>query len=214
MADTVEGVLLLALLVLPGFILVGVSRFGRDPGQPESEMTLVLRSFAIALAIQVPAFPLWTARLLDDTQHSFNGLLDHAGQAALYAAGVLLLLPITLGLVLGALLSAAETKEELSLIDRLLGARLPDNAWDVLLRRLEPDDLLIVSLVGGRTVAGSWGAGSFASRGDGKTPSIYLGELWALDTSGVPVAPLPDPWDGIWIPASSIEHMARYKSDS
>jgi len=119
--------------------------------------------------------------------------------------------PVGLGLLLGAILSAAEKKEALSLADRMLGARLPDNAWDIFLRRMRPEDLLIVSLVGGRTVAGGWTRGSFASSGDGEAPSIYLGGLWALNSSGVPVAPLSEPWDGIWIPRSAIETMARYK---
>lgn len=211
MPDTVEGVLLLALLVLPGFILVGVSRLGRPPGKPESELTLTLRSFAIAIAIQVPVFPLWTDELLRDTKSGVDGLLDHSGQAAIYALVILLALPILLGLVLRAFLSGAESKESLSQLDRILGARLPDNAWDTLLRQLEPNDLLIVNLVDKRTIAGSWGEGSFASSGEGETPSIYLSGLWAVDAAGTPAAPLPEPWKGIWIPRSSIETMTRFR---
>jgi hypothetical protein len=209
--DTVEGVILLALLVLPGFILVGVSRLGRPPGQEASELTLVLRSFALALAIQVPVFPLWTDQLLQDAGSSFNGLLNHSGQAAVYALAILLLLPLVLGLSLRAYLDRAEKKVGLSQLDRILGARLPNSAWDILLRQLKSDDLLIVNLADKRTIAGNWGAGSFASGGESDSPSIYLSGLWAIDASGTPVAPLPEPWKGIWIPQSSIETMARFR---
>lgn len=211
MPDTVEGVLLLALLILPGFLLVGVSRLGRPPGQPEGDLTLTLRSFAIALAIQVPVFPLWTQNLIRDTDEKFSGLIDHADQAALYALVILLLLPLCLGLILRAFLSNAEKKESLSQFDRILGARLPDSAWDILLRQLGPGDLLIVNLTGNRTVAGRWGDGSFASRGESEVPSLYLSGLWALDSAGTPATPLPDPWKGIWIPQSSIESMTRFR---
>jgi hypothetical protein len=156
-------------------------------------------------------FPLWTQKLLRDTHSSFSGLLDHASQASMYALVILLLLPICLGLMLRAFLSSAESKESLSQLDRILGARLPDNAWDIMLRQMQPGDLLIVNLTGDRTIAGSWGEGSFASRGESEAPSLYLSGLWALDAAGTPATPLPEPWIGIWIPQASIEAMTRFR---
>jgi hypothetical protein len=211
MPDSLEGVLLLALLVLPGFILVGVSQLDRPPGREEKDLVITLRSFAIALAIQVPVFPLWTRCLLHDMDGDFDGLLDHSLEAAAYAGTILLLLPVVLGLMLRAVLANAERKSSLSLLDRLLGARLPDNAWDTLLRQLHPKDVLVVGLTGGRTIAGAWSSDSFASRAGSSSPSLYLSELWALDQNGTPAAPLPKRWKGVWIPRSQIESIIRYE---
>ena len=211
MPDTVQSALLIGLLVLPGFILVGVSRVGRRPGTPEADLVLVLRSFAIAVVIQIPVFPLWTEPLIEDADGSFQGLLNIPVEASLYAAVVLLGVPVLLGLLLRWVLDRAERKRVLRPVERLLGARLQDTAWDVALSQLEDGDLLILNLTDNRTIAGRWVGGSWATEGESKGPGIFLTRLTVLDAEGRPARELPVEWGGTWVPQENIVSFTRYR---
>ncbi len=108
MVNTVEALIILALFVLPGFLLSEMARRGRAPAAEESALRLLLRSLVFALVIQACAAA-WTDSLAEKTGN-FTVIGGDVSEVAAYVLVVLVGVPLLLGLLLARNLARAEAR--------------------------------------------------------------------------------------------------------
>lgn len=218
MVSTVQGLIILVLFVLPGFLLSEVARRGRAPAAEESALRLLLRSLVFALFTQALAALVWTVDLADKTKN-FTDISNDVPEVAAYVVVVLMGVPVLLGLLLAGYLARAEahaiaTRAGLSLVALTLGAKEPTHAWDIALLEAGSGAFLIVTLKNERTIAGQFGGRSFATEAASENADLFLERVWLISETGEPIAPLATEegiWGGTWIPRSEIISFAVYK---
>lgn len=154
----------------PGFLIMFVrSQFnaGKPPNFQDRAVTYAAIS-SIYFAISIPLF----AYLRD--QHR---LLPLASQFFEY-----FVLPIGVGLIL-ALLTTRRTFDRWWQRIGLQPIHHIPSAWDYLFGGLTEASWIIVTLKDGGSVAGKYGAGSFASS-DGGERDLYISEVWDVSEQG------------------------------
>lgn len=204
MPDSLTGVLIAVALILPGFVIVQLSRAGRPTGE-ESELALVLRALFYALVLHLVAAP-WTAEV-DAKLASAAEWRDHIGAIVLYALVVLGAVPIAAGLALGRFLRTQEESGRVGQLYYVLGAHDARDAWDYIFQRLKAGSWVIVELTDDAGfVGGKYGGHSAV----GQSPAphdIYLEELYVVTGSSrdeMRFTGRVAPTRGIWVSSTEI----------
>jgi len=206
MLDTAASVAAAVAVVLPGFVIAELSRVGRADRSEVGDLRLVMRALFYALALHVLAAP-WTRdlirRLDDDADWA-----DHVGAIALYAVVVLIAAPVVIGLILNAVLRAAEKKGSLKRRHYALGAHDARTGWDFAFQPFDGSTgtFVTVALADGALVGGMLGDESWVSRSPTYPHDVFLEEQWALDADGIPFEALR-PRRGVWIAGTSVKSV-------
>jgi hypothetical protein len=166
MPDTLIGVLIAIALVLPGFVIVQLSRVGRATAD-ESEVELVLRALFYALLLHA-AYAGWTSALIEGIPDP-EDWPEHLRELLPYVATVLIATPVVIGTVLGRYLRNVERAGKTGTLSAVLGAKDARDAFDYLFQRLDEGGWLIVELTGNQFVGGKYGKHSSV----GQSPSPH-----------------------------------------
>lgn len=177
MLSTAVSILATLALLMPGFIIaeLGTARGARSS---RSDLELALRSLAYTLILHL-TFCWWTVRLVERVGKP-DEWADHVGALALYAAVVLLAVPVVVGMLTNRYLARAEQRDgQPPLLAAALGAGEARDAFDYAFQRLyKGGAYVVVELVGHtsenpRLIGGIYGERSAI----GQTPAphdIYL----------------------------------------
>jgi len=199
--DTLTSLVIVALAVVPGFIATSAWARSRTWQGPQGDLRTILQSIACSTVIQTVAAPL-TILLIAPVRGT---LLSHPDRIAVWAAVVVLALPIVLGLSFARLTDRAYApllvmnSQEVSLgfVRRallwLIKAPSPVSAWDYMVPRLlkNQSHYLVVEFSDGRKVAGLFSSESIAFT----TPDrrgMFLEEEWQLNENGDFAQPIVD----------------------
>lgn len=213
MLTTAFSIFAAIALLMPGFVIAELS-VARSARSSRSDLELALRAVAYALVVHL-VFAFWTVHLIHVV-----GPVDHWSNhwtaLCLYAAVVLLLVPVTFGLLLNAYLAKAELGEgPPSRIAAAFGAGEARDAFDYAFqRRRDTGAYVIVELTGHtaeepRLVGGVLGRNSAI----GQTPSphdVFLEALCTVSESAEGVRSLAariEPSQGVYIPAAQIARI-------
>jgi len=213
MLTTAVAVLAAIALLLPGFIIVEVA-IARGARSSRSDLELALRALSYALLVHL-VFGVWTVWLIDRVG-PLTEWIDHIGALSLYAAVVLILAPLLLGVALELILAGVERRDgPPPLWAAVLGAGQARDAYDFAFQRVSNEGAwIIVELVGHtpdapRLTGGRYGRASAV----GQTPSahdLYLEQLCLACENDKGVRELTgaiDPPRGLYIPASQIARV-------
>jgi hypothetical protein len=213
MLTTALSIFAAIALLMPGFVIAELS-LARGARSSRSDLELALRALAYALVVHL-AFAFWTVHLVHVVGPAKHWSY-HWTAIALYAAVVLLLIPVILGLLLNRYLAQSELGEgPPSRMAAAFGAGEARDAFDYAFqRRRNTGAWVIVELVGHtpgqpRLVGGIFGRSSAI----GQTPSphdIFLEALCTVieDDDGVRrLAAQLDPPRGVYLPASQIARV-------
>jgi hypothetical protein len=213
MLTTAIAVFAALALLLPGFI-VAEAASARGARSSRSDLELALRALSYALLLHL-VFSWWTV-LLVRRVGPINEWRDHVSALSLYAAVVLLFVPLTVGVLLNIVLARAERRDgPMPLWAATLGAGEARDAFDFAFQRSYARGAwVIVELVGHtpgapRLVGGRFGRASAV----GQTPSahdIYLEQLCIVreDVDGLrELVSATEPSRGLYVPASQIARI-------
>ena len=213
MLTTALSIFAAIALLMPGFVIAELS-LARSARSSRSDLELALRALAYALVVHL-AFAFWTVHLVDEVG-PIERWSDHWTAIALYAAIVLLAVPIVLGVLLNAYLARAELGEgPPSRMAAAFGAGEARDAFDYAFqRRRHTGAWVIVELVGHspetpRLVGGIFGRSSAI----GQTPSphdVFLEALCTVSENADGVRTLAarlDPPRGVYIASSQIARI-------
>lgn len=157
---TVEAVVVVALVLSPGYIFTLVARRLIAHVPEATDLRLLLTVVAYGTVIQALLFPLWTHRILD--VYLDNTIRQHAYEVYAWAVASCLIVPVALGIVVGRLTLWPPMDR---LLDQLgLGYidRLP-SAWDYVARQQHGSWVKIHLKDGRGVIAGIFGRNSVAS---------------------------------------------------
>lgn len=177
---TAVSVLAAIALLLPGFIVVELSA-ARGARSSRSDLELALRALAYALIIHL-LFIWWTALLADRIDDPVRWR-EHVSAIALYAAVVLVGVPLLLGVLINRGVAHAEGRDgSMPLWASALGAGEARDAYDYAWQRLsKTGGWVIVELVGHTAEAPKLIGGRYGERSAiGQSPSdhdLYLEQL-------------------------------------
>ena len=209
MPNTVAGLLIAALGVLPGFVLVTLAE--RERARPSTRGTaeLVLRALLYSLAVQsLPAALGWSGGLLADLDSA--RWQTHLDALALYFAIVGVLVPTALGLLLGAWLRHAESEGALNWVHYALGADDARNAWDYAFRRSGSRYVFVQLREGVATrspfLVAKFARWSWAAQGPDSPRDVYFEQVWPADATGRIVGEYMQP-RGLWLSADRIDAL-------
>jgi hypothetical protein len=225
----VVAVVVLLVLVLPGFITNELATSRRATHPARSDLETVLRALWYSVVIHVGlAATGWTLDVVKkvDQHHEFE---RHIPAICLLVAVAVFALPAALGSLLGARLRYAEQRGNLRWFDHVAGGRDARRAWDyvfghtaagyvvVHLKDFPPEGLPTATPAGD----GQGGGGSLASwstivgeisdkSGAAQTPSdgqdLWLPEVWPGDATGRIIGQF-DPPRSMWLAADNIVAM-------
>lgn len=205
MFTTLVAVISILVLVLPGFVIADLQRRKRASVAADSDWELVLRALSYSLILHL-IVSVWTRSLvlkIDD-----GSWQNHLGALVSYGAVVLVIAPVTVGLVLNEMLLRAEMSGgNLRWWHYALGGRDARQSWDFIFQRIREGRWVVVKLKSGRAIAGKLGTGSWASQ----TPAsgghdLWLQEIWSVDDFGRP-ATMIQPRQGMWVAREDIETL-------
>lgn len=210
MLTTAFSIFAAIALLMPGFVIAELS-VARSARSSRSDLELALRSVAYALVVHL-AFAFWTVHLVDSVG-DVDQWSDHWTAISVYAAVVLLLVPVIAGLMLNRYLAHAEmTEGPPSRIAAAFGAGEARDAFDYAFQRRRTTGAWVIVELAGHTdeepklVGGIFGRGSAI----GQTPSLHDVYLEALctvaeDADGVrSLAARMDPQRGVYLSAAQI----------
>ena len=213
MLTTAVSVLAAVSLLLPGFIIVELS-IARGARSSRSDLELALRALAFASLVHL-VFCWWTVDLVDRLGPA-DQWREHIDALALYAAVVLLAVPIGAGVALNWTVAGIERRDgPPPLWAAALGAGEARDAYDFMWQRISATGTwVIIELVGHteeqpRLVGGLYGRGSAV----GQSPSshdIYLEQLCLVHERPDGVRQFlaaTDPPRGVWLAATQIARI-------
>jgi len=123
MPSTVAGILVAVAVVLPGFVIAELSVVGRARAA-RSDLELVLRALFYALILHSVASPF--TKMLADEMGSLSNWQAHLLPLVAYTSVALVIVPVVVGLILGAHLRSVERHVEEGEPDpRLVGPYAP-----------------------------------------------------------------------------------------
>lgn len=133
---------------------------------------------------------------------------EHINALVPYAAVVLVIVPVSIGLALNELLLRAERSGgRLRWWHYALGGRDARQGWDFMFQRLEHGRWIVVKLESGRAIAGKLGERSWASQSPAHGGhDLWLQEIWSVDDYGQPRTMI-EPRQGMWISRARIETL-------
>jgi hypothetical protein len=218
MFDTLAGIIVGLILVLPGFIIADLAEARRAQRPERSDWELVLRALIYALVLQsVVLLTGWTTWLIDrtdllgSTKPGTTPTWEHHVDAiAIYAVIVIILVPTIIGLLLGWILRRAERRGSLTWFHYALGGRDARDAWDYIFLRYGAGFVLVHLKPGveGRSpfLVGKFGLSSWAAQTPASSRDIYFEEVWPAKADGEILGEYTAQ-RGIWIDASQIDAM-------
>jgi hypothetical protein len=203
MPTTIEALVIVALVLLPGFVLArvagGVIAFAREPG----DMRFLLPTITCGTFVHI-ALSWRTVQIVD---HYGDGTLsNHSWQVVSWGFVLVFAAPAVLGVVAGQLANLPVIDDWLDVIGLGYIDRMP-SAWDYMIRSDRPG-FVRVRLKEGGMLGGVFFNQSFASNAPERT-DLFLEELWQLDEYGGFVAPMPAT-QGVWIAHDAIERVEVY----
>lgn len=207
MPATVEALVIVALVLAPGYVLafmasavIALVRTDR------TDLSALLPTIACGAFVHAVLSP-WTLRVLE--YYRTGALADHAGELVFWGIALVFLVPATLGVLAGQILNTDAVDRVLDRLGLGYVDRMP-SAWDFVIRKEEPA-FVLVYLTTGEVVGGTFSNGSFGSTTAGKG-DLYLEQVWELDEQREFVKPLRGT-TGIWIANSSISRIEFFSTE-
>lgn len=211
MFDAVAQIAFAIALILPGFLVVQLSERRRPSTPAGGDLELVLRGLVYALIIQsVASLTGWLPPLIEDL--AGDGWKDHLDAAALYGLVVCILVPTTIGLGLGSVLSDAEAGGALKWWHYALGGRDARRAWDYTFSRHDGAWIRVYfkdpADHGAPAMIGKYGTHSWASQSPAD-PDLFLQAAWPADDDGQVAEDVLNqgPVVGLWIDGEQIARI-------
>ncbi len=208
MPTTLEALIIIALVIAPGFVLATFASWVTAFGERTSDLRFLLPTITAGTIIHVLLSP-WTVRLVDF--YDDRSLRAHNVEVILWGLVTLLLVPASLGIVTGWL---SNTRP----IDRLLDGiglgyidRMP-SSWEYVMR-LQRAGFVRVHLKEGGVIGGRYSGNSFAGSAAGSSPDLYLEDVWRLNDRGDFERSLLDNW-GVWIAADTMQYVEFFDDPS
>jgi hypothetical protein len=205
--DTLIGIVLAAVLVLPGFVTQELT-VRRRPSARADGQTVTQRALFYAVIIQlVWSWDTW--RLAKDL--TGGNWQAHYAEVVVWVALVLVITPALLGFLINEILIRAETGgRDLKRVHYALGGGDAREAWDYFFQTLDQGSWVLVRLVASTLAApvmyvGKYGEGARHSQSPA-THDVFFDEVWSVDAAGKPIQRI-DNLSGIWLSARQIEAM-------
>ncbi|MDQ3692244.1 MAG: DUF6338 family protein [Chloroflexota bacterium] len=191
---SIEALLIIALVISPGYLFTIVVRRSVAYAWETSELRLVLTTITAGTLIQLLGSPLGTITIVN---HYVAGtLLQNLSALLQWALLVCVALPILSGTFLGWLIARGPVDRVLEVFGLGFYDRTP-SAWDYAAQEHDGVWVRIHLKDNQGIIAGKFGQDSFASL-DPKRPDIYLQEAWLVDAHGNFVKPVVDSL-GVWV---------------
>jgi hypothetical protein len=191
---TIEALIIIALVLSPGYIFTQVARRLIAHVPESTDVRLLLTVITWGTVILAVAFPFWTNTILG---YYLDGRLrQHETEAFRWAVTICLILPVALGVAVGWLTTLKSVDWVLDKIGLGYVDRLP-SAWDLVARQQKGSWVKIQLKDDQGVVAGRFGDHSVASL-DPRRADVYLEQAWRLDESGNFADPVVDT-RGVWI---------------
>jgi len=191
---TFQALAVALLAIVPGFIATSAWARTKTWKGRGTDLWTVLQSVATSLVIQVLAAPVTLRWFYPVRDH----LQAHPAAVALWAAMVVLVIPVLGGVLVGRLSDVIFNPRARVLHGRIRGLLAsvwppspPPTMWDWLFASNVPDRcFLVVELTDGSRVAGVFARGSYALTSP-ESPGLFLAIEWSLDDHGNLLAEVP-----------------------
>lgn len=191
---SIEALLIIALVISPGYLFTTVMRRSVAYAWETSELRLVLTTITAGTLIQLLGSPLGTITIVN---HYLAGTLaSNLSDLLRWALLVCVALPIGSGAFIGWLIARPAVDRVLEVFGLGFYDRTP-SAWDYAAQEHDGVWVRIHLRDNQGIIAGKFGQDSFASL-DPKRPDIYLQEAWVVDEHGNFVTPIVDSL-GVWV---------------
>ena len=201
MPTTLEALIIIALVIAPGFVLATFGSWVTAFGERTSDLRFLLPTITSGTIVHVLLSP-WTVRLVDFYED--GSLRAHRVEIILWGLVTLLVVPAAMGIISGWL---SNTRP----VDRLLDSigpgyidRMP-NSWEYVMR-LQRAGFVRVHLKDGAVIGGRYSGNSFAGAAEGTSPDLYLEDVWQLNDQGDFERSLLDNW-GVWVAADTMQYV-------
>jgi hypothetical protein len=206
MPSSMDALLIVILVVTPGYILARSTREVIAFDKNSSDIFLLLPAIAGGTTIQLLLYP-WSNRIYDFYRD--GALRQHSEEFILWGLSTLFVVPLILGVVIGQLSNVDRVDSFLDKIGLGYIDRMP-SAWDYVLR-LEQSAYVKVYLKDGGIIGGEFSTKSFASTNPHR-PDLFLEKVWHLDKNHDFAEALVDNW-GVWITHDSISHIEFFSGN-
>ena len=217
MFDTLVGIIVGLLLVLPGFIIADLAEARRAQRLARSDWELVLRALIYAVLLQsVVLLTGWTSDLINRiglTGHHPRISMSwehHERAIALYVIVVILVAPTIIGMLLGWTMRRAEARGSLKWFHYALGGRDARDAWDYIFLRYGSGFVLIHLKPGvderSPFLVGKFGPTSWAAQTPANSRDVYFEEVWPSAADGTITEEFRSR-RGVWLDASQIDSL-------
>jgi hypothetical protein len=201
------GIASTVLLLMPGYLLGAV--YSRQVhGPPLPDRSFIAASAVGGIAVHFLAFD-WTVDLARKVVA--DGFAPHAYAIAYWCVGVLLVLPVILGLIISWLSDRTSPRwvhRVMSALGLATSIRTRE-AWNWVFRRQRSGTYVRVTTTENRHILGKFNTASFASS-DATMRDIYIEELWLPDRDGWFDRPYPNTL-GIWVSGSEIASIEFFE---
>ena len=197
---TYEAVVILALLLLPGYIFGQVAGRAIAHSSDAIDVRYIFRIFATGIALHACLFPYWTVDLV--RLYNADLLSTAIDRTFWWFVTTSFLWPVVAGTLVGLLIPTKGVDWMLDKICRGYIDRLP-SAWDYAVR-LGPA-WVKVYLHDGSIIGGLYADQSVASI-DSRHRDLYIEQVYTLDDTGVINDAVTDSL-GMWISAAAIDRI-------
>jgi uncharacterized protein DUF6338 len=208
MDDTLIGLIVATVVVLPGFVTQELTVRGRTAARSDGQ-SAIQRALFYAVLIHLAWSPDTWHIVEDLSGHNWR---DHYAEVAIWVAGALVVSPVVVGLAINEILLRAERDGgHLTRFHYALGGRDARDAWDYMFQSLDRRGAwILVRLVASTPelpimFVAKYGRRSIHAQSPG-THDVFFEEVWSTDASGVPIMRLGN-LAGMWIAASQIETL-------
>lgn len=201
MPTTLDSLLIVALVLTPGFIFTQLVRRTVAYVAESTDARFFLMIISSGMVIH-SLIVWWTSRILDYLLS--KTLPANRWEVFFWAVVAIFLLPIGLAILVGRLSKMKCIDAKLEGIGLGYKDRIP-SAWEFVIRARFPAHVRVFLKDGKGTIAGVYQNESFGSYPPGK-PDIYLETQWQLDGDGNFHLPISDS-RGVWVSADVISYV-------
>jgi hypothetical protein len=206
MPTSLNAVLIIALLIAPGYLTLGMIRRRHQLTPIKSEVEFVVATITAGVLVQGIAY-LWPGRrVISDYA---DGVIDHTGLLVAYLIAVLCILPLICGVGASWILRQFSHRLAIAGMDEIARTSY---AWMFIGNRKEGSYVRIwLKSNPSRAIAGKLSTESFVSMEEDQ-PDLYLEEDWDLDENDWFRSPSPHS-AGMWVSRKAIDHI-EFKSQT
>lgn len=216
MPATIDALVILVLLVVPGFVFARLVR-APMPRALVSGKNFLVRALLFSLVIHAIALP-FTMAMSDRISNYFITVAVSGPRQALHVDGlvviwlaiVLVLLPILLALVASRIWKAKWAQPFLERLGLSLVDMTP-RAWDWFFLTQKRGCWIVAELKDGRMIGGEYGESSFASLNPHGN-DLYVEAEYYVDERHTFFEKVPDSI-GVWLNGSEIRSVHFYRAD-